>query len=274
MGRYLPFAGEHSIQEAVVGVHFRGKSDPEAVRQARDTAQAELADVLPKAQEIHQIKEINLVQVEQDVVQGSGPPRLAGFERSKVKADATPARVLRFLEDVLTVGFLEYPGWSAALAESLDYFRTVLSPLNLAANPVVAYSLRYIDRYTFDGPDDAPRAEMLLRKGNAYTTPHSFSAGPFWHSHSGWFELLEGGGRVLNQVNVGSASVDQAPTITIEHNAICQLGAPRQSVDRLFQSSGNTAGVGAVMEFLHERNVAVLKDMLQPAMVKKIGLRK
>ena len=273
-GHYLPFAGDHSIQEAVVGIHFREMPAPEVVRQARDTTQAELAECLPKAQEIHR-EQIKLVRKGQDFVpQDSISPRLVGFERSRVKADGTPAEVLRFLENTVTVSFLEYPGWKVALGDSLDYLRKVLSPLNLTANPVAAFSLRYIDRYTFDGPDDGACAEKLLRQENAYITPYSFSAGSFWHSHSGWLDTHEKGGRMLNQVNVGSALVDQASTITIDHNAICQLKAPRQSMATIFQSSDNTLGIEEVMSFLHGRNVTLLCDMLQPTMAEKIGLRK
>ncbi len=273
-GHYLPFADDHSIQEAVVGIHFREMPAPEVVRQARDTAQAELADCLPKAQEIRQ-EQIKLVRTEQGFVsQDSTSPQLAGFERSRVKADDTPAEVLRFRENTVTVSFLEYPGWEVALRDSLDYLRKVLSTLNLTTSPVVAFSLRYIDRYTFDRPDGGACAEKLLRKENAYITPNSFSAGPFWHSHSGWFDTLEKGARVLNQVNVGSTPVDQVPTITIDHNAICQLKAPRQSMATLFQSSDNALGIKEIMGFLHDRNVKLLCDMLQPAMAKQIGLRK
>ena len=219
MGQYLPFAGGHSIQEAVVGVHFHRKPDSKAVGQARDTAQAELADVLPKAQEFHQVEEINLARIGQDAVsQGSGSPRLAGFERSKVKADATPGRVLLFLENILTVNFLDYPGWDETLKDSLVYLRTVLPPLNLAANPVVAVSLRYVDRYTFDGPDDASDAKILLKKTSVYVTPYSFLAGPFWHSHSGWFEPLEGGDGCSIRSTSGvlsSIRLRRSPSITM-----------------------------------------------------------
>ena len=76
-GHYLPFADDHSIQEAVVGIHFREISAPEVVRQARGTAQAELAGLLPKAQETRQVQ-INLVQTEQSCVsQDSISPRVA-----------------------------------------------------------------------------------------------------------------------------------------------------------------------------------------------------
>lgn len=276
MGHYVPFVGDHSIQEAVVSVHFREVSDSEVVRRARDTAQAELSAVLPKAQESHEVAvaaKINLAQPKESTVfQDSGPPRLAGFERSLAKADATPARVLRFFGSAATVSFLEYPGWDTVLHDSLDYLRKVFAPLNLTTNPVVAFGLRYIDRYRFVGAEDTPSAEMLLRRETAYIAPHSFSADRFWHSHSGWFETLEEGVRVLNQVNVGSALVEQAPTVTIDHNAICQLKIPRQSAVTLFEAPDGGPKIEDVMGILHGRNVSLLRDMLQPAMAKKIGL--
>ena len=274
MGQYLPYSGSHSIQEAVVGIHFRSKFSSDAARQARDTAQAELKSVLPRSNEIHQLQEIKIGQIEQGVVApASGPPRLAGFELSKVRADAKPARVLRFLENMLTVNFLEYQNWQTTLNDSLKYIRTVLSPLTLATNPVMALSLRYIDRYTFDGPHDEPRAEMLLCEGNAYMAPRCFDGGSLWHSHSGWFESLGAGDRILNQLNVGSASVDQVPTVTIDHNAVCQLRSPRQSIESLFQPSGQDAGIENALNFLHRQNGEILRDMLQPGMLEKIGMQ-
>lgn len=274
MSQYLPFAGEHSIQEAVVSVHFRGRIPPQLVGQARDTAKAELEADLPKEQEIHQIESIVSSPNEEGTISlNSGSPHLAGFERSKVQADAKPARVLRLLDDILTVSFLEYPRWESALKDSLHYIQTVLPPLDLAANPIMAFSLRYIDRYTFDGPADEPRAEMLLRKGSDYITPYSFNAGSFWHCHSGWFEGLSEGSRILNQVNVSSALEDQVPMIVIDHNAIFQLKVPRQSIETLFRSSEESMGVEIAMNLLHERNVEMLRDMLQTDMLKRIGMQ-
>lgn len=270
MGSYLPYSGNHSIQEAVVAIHFRGTFDSEAVGRAQSNAQDELKDVFPRSGAIHQLR-VN--QTGQGVVvQESGPPRLAGFELSKVKPDAKPARVLRFVESMLTVNFLEYQDWESALDDSLRYIRTTLSPLTLVENPVMAFSLRYIDRYTFDGPPDEPRAEMLLRKGCVYIAERCFEGGALWHCHSGWFEPYNTGDRILNQLNVGSAIVDQAPTVTVDHNAICQLATPRQTIESLFQSSEKVAGLEKVLNNLHRQNGTILRDMLVPDMLQRIGM--
>ena len=270
MGEYLPYSGTNSIQEAVVGIHFPGMVSSDAVRQARDTAQAELNDVFPHLNETR----MQEVKIEPErLAPQPGTPRLAGFELSKVRADAKPARILRFMENMLTVNFLEYQNWQTALEDSLKYIRTVLSPVMLVTNPVVAFSLRYIDRYTFDGSHDEPRAGTLLRKGNEYMASRCFEVGPLWHCHSGWFESLDAGDSILNQLNVGSAIVDGVSTVTIDHNAICQLRAPRQTIESIFQPpSGESTGLENVLDFLHDRNSTILKNMLLPEMLERIGL--
>ena len=272
MGRYLPYSGTHSIQEAVVALHFRGPFNSEAVGRAHNNAQVELRKAFPRSGGIHELR-VNQT-AEGVVVQESGPPRLAGFEFSRVKADAKPSRVLRLVENTLTVNFLEYKNWKSALKDSLSYIRTVLAPLALVENPIMAFSLRYIDRYTFDGLANESRAEMLLRRGCTYIAERCFEGGPLWHCHSGWFDPPDNGGdRILNQLNVGSAIVDQAPTVTVDHNAICQLTAPRQTIESLFQpSSEKIARLEQVLNDLHRRNGTILRAMLVPEMLATIGM--
>lgn len=272
MGKYLPYSGEHSIQEVVVAIHFRRAFDPQTVTRAQDSVQADLKGVFPRSNQIHQASEIRINQGV--LTQASETPvHLAGFEFSKVRADTKPARVLRLLGEGLTVHFLEYDGWETTLKESLKYIRVVLSPLTLAENPVVAFSLRYMDRYTFDGSNDEPSADMLFRKGNSYITPCCFQAGPLWHCNSGWFEAY-GDNRILNQFNVGSQVVDQISTVTIDHNAVYQLTIPRQTADTLFQPpSGTDTGIENVLKHLHGQNGSVLKDVLRHEMLDRIGMR-
>ena len=270
MGRYLPYSETHSIQEVVVAIHFRGLFGQEEIRRAQSRAQADLMQVFPRSEPI----QLQQLQLNQGVV-GPQQTRLAGFELSKVKPDAKFARVLRFAENSLTVNFLEYQNWDSTLQDSLAHIRTVLTSLSLLDNPVVAFSLRYIDRYTFDGPQDEPRAEMLLRRGSEFIAERCFSAGPLWHCNSGWFEPRDTGDRILNQLNIGSAIVDQAPTVTVDHNAICQLKAPRQMVASLFQpSSGEDTGLENVLNVLHDQNGTILSDMLVPEMLERIGMER
>ena len=272
MSQYLPYSGAHSIQEAVVAVHFRDRVSPEEVRHARDTAKVELEATLPRLNEHHQVQEIKIEQGQVHPI--SGEPRLVGFELSKVQADAKPARVLRLFENMLTVNFLQYTDWATTLRDSLEYTKLLLQAVKLTTNPVQAFSLRYIDRYTYDGSPNEPNAELLLRKGTDYLAPSCFGAGPLWHCHSGWFETLGSADKVLNQLNIGSTIVDQVSTVTIDHNAICQLNVPRQSVEALFEPpSGTAVGIEYVLDRLHDKNGDILKNILVLEMLERIGLK-
>ena len=271
MGEYLPYAGTNSIQEAVIALQFLNMLTPEVVERARNKARAELSTALPKFTDIHQMQAIQISQA--GVSGGGGPTQLGGFECSKVRPDTKPARVLRFLDNMLAVNFLEYRDWETTLEDSLAYIKTVLSSVPLETNPVQAFSLRYIDRYTFDGPPHEPNAGMLFQDDNAYMTPRCFESRAVWHCNSGWFELRDGGNRILNQLKVSSAAVDGVSTSTIDHNAIWQLRVPRQTTESLFgQSSGENICFEDALNLLHKRNSEILRNMLRPDMLKKIGM--
>ena len=272
MGEYLPYAGTNSIQEAVLALHFLNMVTPEAVERARNKAQADLRTALPKFTDIHRMPEIQISQA--GVSTRSGPARLGGFECSKIRPDTKPARVLRFLDNMLAVNFLEYRNWKTTLEYSLAYIKTVLSSVPLETNPIQAFNLRYIDRYTFDGSPQEPNARMLFQNGNAYMAPRCFESGSMWHCNSGWFEVRDRGDRILNQLKVSSATVDGVSTSTIDHNAIWQLRVRRQTTESLFgQSSGENICFEDALNILHERNCEILRNMLLPDMLKKIGMQ-
>ena len=269
---YLPYSGTNSIQEAVVALHFRESVSSEVVRRAQHTAQTELKSAFPHFKEVHQVQEIKVNPG--GFSAEPGPVRLAGFECSKIRADTKPARVLRFLDDMLTVNFLEYQDWQTTLQCSLKYIGIVLASVPLETNPVQAFSLRYIDRYTFNGPPHKSSTRKLFRDGTAYIVPRCFSVGPLWHCNSGWFEERDEGNRILNQLNVSSTMVDSVATSTVDHNAVWQLRVPRQTTESLFgPSSGEKTSCKGALTLLHEHNVQILRDMLLPDMLKKIGMQ-
>lgn len=273
MGQYLPFADTHSIQEAVVAVHFRDEFPPDTVQKVQNVVRVDLRNKFPHMKTNHQLPKLDITQTGHELIvkQAGTPPILVGFELSKVKANATPARLIRFQGNALTVNFLEYSDWQASYQESSGYVASVLASMSLAANPVMALSLRYIDRYTFDGAPEEVQADLLLRKGSAYVTPYCFKVGLLWHSHAGWFMQLNGGDRVLNQLEIKSAMVDSVPTVTINHNAVCQLAEPRQSVRSLFEPGPNRTSMDDAFTILHRENDVLLRDVLQPAMLRRIG---
>ena len=274
MSAYLPYSDKHSIQEAVVAVHFRAGFDPQSLDAAYRAAQSEWAAEFPRVNLIQQPPDIKIGEGGASfILQESGSRHgIAGFEFSRVKADASPARVVRLIGNILTIHFLDYNDWKTTLRASMKYIRAVLSHLSFHDSPIMACSLKYIDRYTFDGPLQDCSAEMLLQRGSDYLATRCFDGGPVWHCNSGWFESLgDGDDRVLNQLNVASTQVDQVPTVTIDHNAICHLKTPRQTMDSLF-SDRVGPGMEDILRKMHDENVSILKALLVSEMLERIGL--
>ena len=272
MGEYVPFAGEHSIQEAAIAVHFQGELEPQQIELIRGRVHADLNVDFGRSQEIRG-GNINIDM--SDLKAAAAQPvvaHLAGFQFSSPKEEVAPDRILRFVKGLLMASFMKYPEWDMVMNDGLRYIKTVVSSLPLAETPIVGFSLRYVDRYAFDGPITDACAGLLFVSDNPYLAAHCFNAGPLWHCHSGWFEDLSDEVRVLNQLDVGSAVIDGAPATTIDHNAVWQLRNPRQSTESLFVSSNGRTGLKEALVHLHDKNKEILQAMLKPEMLRRIGM--
>ena len=271
MGEYVPFSGEHSIQEAAIAVHFQGEFEPEQIELTRGRAHADLNAEFGRSQEIRG-GNINIDMSDPEAPAATGAARVVGFEFSRPKEGGASSRILRFANNALLASYTEYTEWSRILADSLRYIETVLSSVPLSDSPIVAFSLRYVDRYSFTGPDTDARADLLFESHNPYLTSRCFKAGPLWHCHSGWFEDLSQKERILNQLNVGSAVIDGASAVTIDHNAVWMLRSPRQSTDALLSPADDRTRLSGALDRLHDRNKEILKAMLRHSMIERIGL--
>ena len=271
MGEYVPFAGEHSIQEAAIAVHFQGEFEPEQIDLTRGRAHADLNAEFGRSQEIRG-GNINIDMSDPDAPAATGSARVVGFEFSRPKEGGASSRTLRFANNELLASFTEYTEWSEVLADSLRYIKTVLSSVPLSDSPIVAFSLRYVDRYSFTGPDTDARADLLFESDGPYLTSLCFTAGPLWHCHSGWFEDLSQEERILNQLNVGSAVIDGASAVTVDHNAVWILKSPRQSTDTLLSPQEDHTGLKRALNRLHDRNKEILRVMLHHSMIERIGM--
>ena len=272
MAQYLPFADEHSIQEAVVSVQFQIPLPPHVVNLAQDGVLEAHEDAFPRVREVHGGEMLV------DMNDASGPPsmhaaRLVGFELSKPRSDGTPARVLRLSRDVLQVSFPEYTKWDEVVAASISYVRAAVARVSLSDVPVASFGLRYVDRFTFDGTLEQASPALLFREGASYLPPNCFESGPLWHCNLGWFENRSEQERVLNQLNVASGVIDDVPTVTIDHNATWHLRDPRQSDDSLFgEGDAARTPLKQALDALHEGNKGVIRAVLLDDMLKRIGL--
>ena len=272
-GMYRPFAATNSVYEAAVVLVFRRGFDAEPVELARGRVEDDWSKDFSRFQAIHG-GEINI-----DLSDPSSPSqlptvsRLTGFQFSSTPSEhKPPSRVLRLSDNTLMVSFSEYPGWKNALAASMNYVKTALTVLPLVNNAVVAFALRYIDRYIFDGPNDQCRADLLFRRDCGHLAPHVFDAGPYWHCHTGWFETQTKARRVLNQLNVASSVVDGHSTVTIDHKATNQLADSCQSIESLLAIHEPSPGLESTLDLLHERNKELIAAALREDMLDAIGI--
>ena len=273
MPEYLPCNDNHSIQEAQINLLFEGQFIPEAVEAACNLATSTLSEDLPNVVEVRgRPLQVNIPNPGSETpLRASQPDQLVGFQMSAVQRNSQPARILRLDNNLLSVSILDYLSWDDTLGKVLIYLRPILLSLPIMANPITAYGIRTIDRFTFTGRPDAARADLLLARGNIYVTPRTFGAGSDWHCNSGWFSDRLGD-RVLHNLNVASNRLELSSIVTIDHNATIQLSSRRYSIEGLLQPSGDTPGMIDVFNSLHDQNKYILREMLTPEMLSKIGL--
>ena len=274
MSEYLPYSDQHSIQEAKIALHFLHEFGQQDVERARSAVETDLKGVLPRSTEIRGSSvAFDVTNPNAPVPMPPVPDHLSGFEFSRIRGDSRSARVLRLVNNLLEVSISDYERWESTRDDSMDYIRTALSALPLDANPIMAVNLQFIDRYAFSGTLDNVDARLLFQYDNDHIAKQCFKAGPLWHCHTGWFDWHESG-RVLNHLNIGSTFVDSSPTITIDHAAVSQLDPPRRSTDTLFNPPNESDGLGVILDRLHDRNKAILSELLTQEMQNRIGLQK
>ena len=274
MAEYLPFHDKHSIQEAQISIHFIGQFDRENIESTRGFAQSALSDALPQAAEVRG------GSVRIDITRPDASPSaeaiksgLVGFQFSKVQGNGQPARVLRLADNALSISFMDYDSWGAATKDALGYLGSVLTHLPLNQNPAVAFGLRFIDRYTYNGNSKEARAGLLFVSNTPHLTSHTFEAGATWHCNTGWFGgTMEDDDRVLHNLNVTSNLVDLSSAVIINHYATRYLRSPRHSADAVLASDKGLIGMVDALNSLHNENKTMLGQLLLPEMLSKVGI--
>ncbi len=274
MGKYIPYAGSNAIQEAVIGIQFQGVVSPADLSNVRMAWKADLKEEFPRSEDIIGTQ----LQIQNN---NSGETRLineqtyytSGFQLFSMGSDGKPSRILQVSENHFTLHFMEYSGWQETLEHGFRYISTILPRLNLEKNGIQSLSLRYVDRFTFDGQTDSANAGLLFKRTNEYISSKCFDVGPYWHCHSGWFDEDHADSRILNQLNIQSTMIDRASTIIIDHNMTYHLSSLFNSVAGFMQSvGGNKSGLKGSLDHLHTINHNVILGLLCPDMAGRIGL--
>ena len=271
MGEFLPYAGANSVQEVIFGVHFQNPRGLEDIDQLIAVARTELP-------EFHQFNPIYPLDVGVDISStGIGvlpvtQPSSNGFEFSVLGQDKKPEQTVRYTRGLFTAHFTKYNGWNNVLPACLRYARKlVLGRLDLAANPVVAVSLRFIDTYTYTGDKNEACAQFLFKRDTSHIAAHCFATKGAWHSNIGWFETGLEDNRILNQLNIENRVTDENAVVTVDHNGVCHFQSPRESIPEIDGASVSEANLEGILNKLHAGNKLVLQSILLDDMLQRIG---
>jgi uncharacterized protein (TIGR04255 family) len=245
--------------------------DPQ-VAAAAEAIKTEFAADFPKFDPV-QMFTLNIGAQQIPTAGGSPVPSIGGFNLTKLKGDGTPGRVFRAMSNVMSVHFLEYTSWKDTKPKAIDYIVRCLEKFPvLNRNSVTAVLLRYIDRFTFDGPPENATASKLFRADTQFIPSNLLDRGYQWHSTSGWYEPLVGTTVALNQLNIVSGLIPTAAGVNVDHNSICVLPVPANSAADLIRGDVKDHSLEGLLDRQHAANAGLLRNLLNPEMLKTIGL--
>jgi uncharacterized protein (TIGR04255 family) len=133
--------------------------------------------------------------------------------------------------------------------------------------------LEYVDRFIWTGDWSTFRWRDLLQEHGPFLSRRASQAQTQWHTHSGWFEDITGGRRLIN-VNIDVVDlvrpdgvVPSVGILTLMRDAVPEQ-APGQT-GRYW----NGASIQAVLEQLHNELKRLLEQIITAPMAERIGLK-
>jgi uncharacterized protein (TIGR04255 family) len=273
MGEYLPFAGRNAIAEMSMAIQFALPFDQQ-IGTAEEAIKAEFLAEFPKFEPV-QMFTLN-IGVQQFATGGGNPaPTLNGFNLTKTKSDATPARVLRAIANVVSMHFFEYISWKETRPQGIGYITRCLKKLAIMErNPATSVLLRYVDRFTFDGAAEDATAGKLFRPDNKFVPSNLLDRGYQWHCNSGWFEPLVGDAPAFNQLTITSNMIKTAVGVSLDHNSIYNLPKQFNSLVELTHGTNEHPALGEIFDRQHNVNANLLRNLLNQKMLDTIGLKR
>lgn len=268
---YSPINEAHAIVEVVMFVEFAPPFGESTVRKLINI-EHDLKEDLPGAKPV----EFSVFSFGPDRGVQMARPRTIGVELQRVRPDGSLEWMLRTTENAISVHCLDYSRWNNIWARAKGYLDKAFRHLEGSDSFIASVGLKYIDRFVCNGDPEQSRLQDLFRKETDLICKRAFSTGPLWHCHSGWFEDLRIS-KGLNQLNLDAALTNikghRKLVITVDHNAVAQIPQENSSLSLLKGTNGSDDfSFDAIMEELHERNNAVMAELLSEQMARRINL--
>jgi uncharacterized protein (TIGR04255 family) len=257
---FEPIHRAHAIAEMAVFFEFTPPSEAKPWLQGSLLYQ-QFSDFLI---EPSQVQQINFLP------SGTSITTQSAFTLRKGGTATAPDWIVRIEPALITVHCFSYSRWDHVWGEARTYIQRLLLQPEGASDRLVTVGLRYIDQFNWIGRIEQFESVKLLRPNKHLA---SFSNGPRWHCHTGWFDenvVPE----VLNQLNINSvvpaAGEPQVPMISIEHVQLIR-SQPKSNLGPYLQATGSSA-LDELIARLHDSNKVVMLELLQPDIAKRINL--
>lgn len=216
---------------------------------------------LPSYRQINSIK-LKLV----DGMSAEQSQDISGVVLQCFKNNGKPSWELKVENNTIEVSCFAYDDWAAVWDKTQRYLLEVIKSIEANNNRLVICALKVIDKFLSDA--DNYLVGDIFSPDTPYLTQNILKEdrGELWHVYQGWFEELKDN-IYLHNLNLITSNEHGRITTTIDHAAQCQFIEKPQSISDFKESD-----LARVFVELHNKNKAVLSELLNDAQRQKIGL--
>jgi len=175
-----------------------------------------------------------------------------------------PGWELKIETNIIQVSCFAYTTWNDVWSKSCRYFLETLAPM--VDNRLLACYLKIVDKFVVD--DGAFEIADIFSTKTPYLTQLVLTgeSGRLWHVFQGWLRQ-EDDGDLLENLNILAAEESGKLAVSIDHMAQCQFFRQPQRISALTE-----AWLKDKFSLLHNKNKAILKNLLCSEQLKRIGL--
>jgi len=255
-----PHHGDHSIQNAILAIEWAMALDNATLETLRSAFQQFKHD-FPKEELQH------TVSFSLGLAQGAVPtPQqgLGGYTYSRFSVGGEIEKQIIISRSNCMFIVSDYKKWSVLIDEAKAIFRALLQS---ATASVATIGLQYSDRFVWKGDKEELNLDEIFSRNSQYISAHIFDCKDLWHSHHGYFDVVETPviGKRLDNINVALQDA-------IEGRALEVLTSHRLQLSNPIECSTALETIDLSLQGMHQINKNIFRQLFTEQLLNKIGM--
>ncbi|GAA6167851.1 hypothetical protein [Sessilibacter corallicola] len=280
MATFNPVRQDNAIDEIAFAVHFKLPLAGEQLLKDLIDLATEVSDLLPHY-EITNSLTLQLNAQQSTNQTSTKPSGIVCYKKSEHVANRQEW-TLRVDGNRIVVACSEYSSWGKVSSQAKELLFKALRKIDVKSNPVVEAVLQCVDK--FEATDTNATAIDIFNADSAYLTKHVIeNGGSSWHIHQGWFkDIDEIQAKLLNNLNINTYNkqysekeiIVQGKTIneTIVSHLIRIQHTGNPELSNIEELTADDGYLAKAFDAAHDLNKEAIRDLLNNAMLDKIGL--